>query len=188
MSEQATTQVKTGTVRFSYTNVWEPRTEVVIKDGKEITESKYSSAILIPKSDKATVALIEAATEAAKQIGKSKKWGGTIPGILKTPLRDGDLEKPEDEVYKGHYFLNASNVKKPVILGKDNEVLYDKDEFYSGVYGRAILTFFPFKSKSNGVAVALEVCKKTHDGEPLSGGISVEGAKNAFGDEGDDLM
>ena len=81
--------------RFSYLHCWEPE---AINGG----EPKYSVSAIIPKSDKETIKKIQAAVEAAKQESLSK-WGGKIPPNLKLPLRDGDIDRPEDEAYKGCY-------------------------------------------------------------------------------------
>ena len=55
--------------------------------------------MIIPKSDTKTVKDIQNAVEQAKQDGKAK-FGGRIPANLKLPLRDGDIERPDDEAYK----------------------------------------------------------------------------------------
>lgn len=60
---------------------------------------KYSVSLIIPKSDTATVEKIKAAIQAAYEEGESKLKGNgkTVPAlsVLKTPLRDGDLERPD---------------------------------------------------------------------------------------------
>ena len=94
------TKVITGEVRFSYLHVFEKSS---INGGDE----KYSVSLLIPKTDKKTIAAINKAIEAAKQAGIGK-FGGKIPAVLKLPLRDGDDERPEDETYAGCYFVNAN--------------------------------------------------------------------------------
>lgn len=180
----ATTRVTTKKVRFSYVQVFEP---TAMNEGDP---KKYSSAILIPKSDKVTVKAIQDAITLALNEGKSKHFGGKIPAKWSSPLRDGDEEKPDDEVYAGHYFLNAKNNTRPHLFGVNNEPLTDRDEFYSGCYGRATLTFYAYGKNlpSKGVAVALEACKKLQDGENLGGGgRSQEEVLNAFADD-DDLM
>jgi len=55
----------TGKVRFSYANVWEPKS---INGGDE----KYSVSIIIPKSDKQTLALINDAIKVAEKAGIAK--------------------------------------------------------------------------------------------------------------------
>lgn len=91
--------------RWSYANVWEPKS---INGGTP----KYSVSLIIPKSDTKTVAKIEAAIEAAYREGESKLKGNgkSVPAlsVLKTPLRDGDLERPDDPAYAGSYFVNAN--------------------------------------------------------------------------------
>lgn len=103
------TKVITGVnTRWSYANVWDPKS---INGGAP----KYSVSLIIPKSDTATVEKIKAAIQAAYEEGESKLKGNgkTVPAlsVLKTPLRDGDLERPDDEAYKGCYFINANSAK-----------------------------------------------------------------------------
>lgn len=106
VNTNSSTKVITGKVRFSYVHIFQPH---AIEEGQE---PKYSMSIIIPKSDKETLKKIKAAVEAAKQAGASK-WGGKIPKNLKTPLRDGDEERPDQEEYAGAYFLNASSKTRP---------------------------------------------------------------------------
>ena len=77
--------------RWSYANVWEPKS---INGGTP----KYSVSLIIPKSDTKTVEKIRAAIKAAYEEGESKLKGNgrTVPALeaIKTPLRDGDLERP----------------------------------------------------------------------------------------------
>lgn len=169
------TSVRIGEVRFSYAHVFEPRST----NGGD---PKYSVALLIPKSNTAAVKLIEDAIAAAKQLGKTSRWGGKIPGNCKTPLRDGDVEREDDENYKGCYFLNASSParSKPAVKVADGGELFDamdSEEFYSGCYGAAVINFYPFDASGNrGVAAGLNVVVKTRDGDKLSGGINVDEA------------
>jgi hypothetical protein len=183
-AELPATKVVTGKVRFSYLNIWEP------KAAPGSTEAKYSASILIPKSDKATVAKVKAAIEAAKEQGKTK-FGGKIPPTLKTPLRDGDAERPDDEAYKGCFFVNANAKTQPTVVDRSKNRILDKDEVYSGCYGFASVTFYPFNtSGSKGIACGLNHIMKTADGEPLSGRTSAEEdfAEVAVTDEDDDLL
>lgn len=102
------TKVITGVnTRWSYANVWDPKS---INGGAP----KYSVSLIIPKSDTATVEKIKAAIQAAYEEGESKLKGNgkTVPAlsVLKTPLRDGDLERPDDEascsmMYSRAFFL-----------------------------------------------------------------------------------
>ncbi|MBC2723232.1 DUF2815 family protein [Desulfosporosinus sp.] len=157
-----TTKVVTGKVRFSYANVWEPKS---INGGDE----KYSVSIIIPKTDMKTIADIKAAIERAKKDGTSK-FGGKVPANLKLPLRDGDVDRPDDEAYKDSYFINANSKDRPGIVDKNVKAILDPSEFYSGCYGRASITFFAFNQNgSKGIACGLQNLQKLSDGEPLSG-------------------
>lgn len=166
MTETAKTQntkVVTGKIRMSYANLFEPR---AIAEGQD---KKYSLCILIPKSDRETLLKIKAAVDAAKQAGISQ-WGGKLPATLKTPLRDGDTERPDQPEYAGHYFLNASSKQKPGIVDKNVQPILDQTEVYSGCYGRVSINFFPFNQAGNkGVGCGLQNVQKLADGEPLGG-------------------
>ena len=162
------TKVITGPkTRWSYANVWDPKS---INGGTP----KYSVSLIIPKSDVATVKKIEAAIQAAYEEGESKLKGNgkSVPSIkvLKTPLRDGDLERPDDAAYADSYFINANSASAPGIVDADRQPILERSEVYSGVYGRASINFYAFNSNGNkGIACGLNNLQKIADGEPLGG-------------------
>lgn len=113
------TKVITGPrTRWSYANVWDPKS---INGGTP----KYSVSLIIPKSDKKTVEAIKAAIQAAYEEGESKLKGNgkTVPAlsVIKTPLRDGDVERPDDPVYADAYFINANSATRPRHRGCEPE-------------------------------------------------------------------
>ena len=170
--------------RWSYCNVWEAK---AINGGTP----KFSVSLLIPKSDIVTVKKIKDAIEAAYREGEAKLKGNgkTVPPLtaIKTPLRDGDAERPDDPAYAGHYFLNANSATAPGIVDADCQPILTRSEVYSGVYGRASISFFAFNSSGNrGVACGLNNLQKIRDGEPLGGRASAESDFSDFDDEDDD--
>ena len=153
--------------RWSYCNVWQPKS---INGGTP----KYSVSLIIPKSDTVSVEKIKKAIQAAYEEGQSKLKGNgkSVPAlsILKTPLRDGDLERPDDEAYANSYFINANSATAPGIVDADRNVIIDNSEVYCGVYGRASINFYAFNSNGNkGIACGLNNLQKIKDGEPLGG-------------------
>lgn len=162
------TKVITGlNTRWSYANVWEAKS---INGGTP----KFSVSLIIPKDDTVTVNKIKAAIQSAYEEGQSKLKGSgkTVPAlsVLKTPLRDGDLERPDDEAYAGCYFINANSASAPGIVDADRQPVIDRSEVYSGVYGRASINFYAFNSNGNkGIACGLNNLQKIKDGEPLGG-------------------
>ena len=170
--------------RWSYCNVWEAK---AINGGTP----KFSVSLLIPKKDTVTVNKIKAAIEAAYREGEAKLKGNgkTVPPLtaIKTPLRDGDAERPDDPAYAGHYFLNANSATAPGIVDADCQPILTRSEVYSGVYGRASISFYAFNSSGNrGVACGLNNLQKIRDGEPLGGRASAESDFSDFDDEDDD--
>ena len=101
------TKVITGpNTRWSYCNAWEPKS---INGGTP----KYSVSLIIPKSDKKTIAKIEAAIEAAYREGEAK---------LK-----GNGRSVHSEVYSGVYgrasinfYAFNSNGNKGIACGLNN--------------------------------------------------------------------
>ena len=169
--------------RWSYCNVWQPKS---INGGTP----KYSVSLIIPKSDTATIKKIEAAIEAAYKEGEAKLKGNgrSVPAlsVLKTPLRDGDAERPDDEAYANAYFVNANSATAPGIVDADRQPIIDTSEVYSGVYGRASINFYAFNSNGNkGIACGLNNLQKIRDGEPLGGKSRAE---DDFADEDEDFL
>ena len=162
------TKVITGvSTRWSYANVWDAKS---INGGAP----KYSVSLIIPKSDTVTVNKIKAAIAAAYEEGQSKLKGNgkTVPAlsVLKTPLRDGDLERPDDPAYADAYFINANSATAPGIVDADRQPILERSEVYSGVYGRASINLYAFNSNGNkGIACGLNNLQKIRDGEPLGG-------------------
>ena len=143
--------------RWSYANVWEAKS---INGGAP----KFSVSLIVPKSDTATVTKIQAAIEAAYKEGESKLKGNgrTVPAlsVIKTPLR---------------YFINANSATAPGIVDAACNPIMNRSEVYSGVYGRASISFYAFNANGNkGIACGLNNLQKISDGEPLGGKASAE--------------
>lgn len=166
---------------FSYLNCWEPK---AIQGGNP----KYSVSLIIPKSDTRTIQKIKAAIQAAYEEGQSKLKGNgkTVPAlsVIKTPLRDGDLERPDDEAYKNAFFINANSGTAPGIVDADCNPILNRSEMYSGVRGRASINLYAYNVNGNrGIACGLNNLQKLADGEPLGGKSRAE---DDFATEDDD--
>lgn len=180
MAENTNTKVRIGEVRLSYCHLFQPE---AVADGGE---KKYSVSIIIPKSNTKLVAEVKAAIEAAAAAGLAK-FGGRRPANLKTPLRDGDLERADDDAYADAWFINASSKGKPGVVkvmnvqGEKKLVeVTNEEEVYSGCYGYVSVNFFAFNNAGNkGVAAGLNNVLKTKDGDYLGGRTS---AQTDFGD------
>lgn len=181
--DNQTTKLVTGKARLSYAKVWEAEPD----DNGNLW---YSTAILIPKEDKATLAKYKAIIDVLKEQAKAK-YGGKLPKDFHTPLRDGDEEAEEKgEAYEGHYFFNAKSKNKPGIakpIGKDANgktkfaEITDTTEVYSGCYAKVSVNFYLFDTKGNkGIAAGLNNIVKVQDGDFLGGRSSLS---DDFSDE-----
>ena len=173
------TKVITGKCRASYVHLFEPY-------GQNGNKAKCSVSLIIPKSDTDTIGKIEAATKEAMENGKSK-WGGKIPPNLKTPLRDGDLERPDDPVYKNTCFINATTDDRPGVVDRRRVPITDPSVVYSGCYIRASINMYPFNSNGNrGVACGLQNVQFWDDGDPLNGRLRAEDEFDALDTDDDE--
>lgn len=166
--------------RFSYLHCWEPN---AVNGG----DLKYSVSAIIPKSDTETVGKIRKAIEQAKKDSISK-WGGKVPANLKLPLRDGDIDRPEDEAYADSYFFNANSRQAPQVVDKNVQPILDQSEVYSGCYGRISVNFYGFNNNGNrGIAAGLGNIQKLRDGESLGGRTNAEDDFDAVAEDEDFL-
>ena len=112
---------------------------------------KYQCRLLIPKDDKETLGVMKKAIESAKADGKTRLWGGKLPGSYRGPLNDGDsMEEPQPE-YEGCYYLTAKSRFKPKVTDADGGEVFDEEEIYPGCYVRAIISFYPYNNDGKGV-------------------------------------
>ena len=168
MSTTSTKVITGKNTIFSYLTINEPKAP--LGGGTP----KYSASLIIPKSDKVTINKVHAAIQAAYEEGASKLKGNgkSVPPLstLKTPLRDGDIERPDDPTYKNSFFINANSVTKPGVVDANLNPIIDPSELYSGIIGRASINFYAFNSNGNkGIACGLNNLQKLADGTPLGG-------------------
>jgi hypothetical protein len=171
--------IVTEKVRLSYVHLFTPYST---QQGGEI---KYSTTILVPKTDIITKQRIDAAINAAIQEGIASKWNGVRPPVLAIPIYDGDGARPSDgmpfgEECKGHFVFTASSKQAPEIVDLAMQRILNQAEIYSGIYARVSVRFFPYASNGKkGIGCILGPVMKLEDGEPLGGRVS---AAAAFGD------
>lgn len=167
-------RVLTKEVRLSYAYLTQP------KASRPNEAPKYSTALLIPKTDVETIAAINNAIKYAYEKGVMGKWAGKHPP-MKEILHDGDGVRQNGAEYgaecKGCWVLNASKKASngaPFLCTVDDKtgVSLNPSEIYSGIYARVTLEFYPFdRPDSKGVACGLRGVMKTRDGEPLTGSV-----------------
>lgn len=180
MSESKTKVSTPELCRFSYVNL------ETAKCAPGSTEAKFGMSVIIPKSNKKTLKLIEAAIEAAIEVGKEKH--GKSFKAKKLPLRDGDVER-EDEAYANSFFLNANSKNRPGMVDKKVQPILDLKEIKSGDWGNVSLNFYPFNVNGNsGIAVGLNHVQKVKDGEPLGSQTNAADEFDEIEFEDDDII
>ena len=170
-----------GPCRLSYSHLFSRYSP----DG-DPASGKFMTNVLIPKSEKETVRAIEAAIEAAKRAATVAKWSGKEPKKVEMPLKDGDDK--DDEVYNGHFYINAKCSTRPGIVDKNGLPITDEEEIYSGVWAYVSVTFYGYDVSGNrGIACGLNNVRKFKDGERLGGRSSAANDFAGIDDDDDDL-
>lgn len=169
------TSVTTGICRLSFPNLF------TAKGSNLNPEPRFSTDVLIPKSDTATVSAISAAIQAATAEGAEKLWNGKVPTNLKTPLKDGD--ERDDPNYKGHWILRpwSKEAYPPKVMDANLQPIVDQSEIYGGVYARVNVNFYPYDfNGQKGINCGFDAgVVKVKDGEAFGGGRT--SAEDAFG-------
>ena len=183
MAEKNPRKVITGEVRLSYARLITPK-----KNDRD--QDTWSTVLLIPKEDKATLAKLKKAAQAALEMGiengKLKK-GTSLANGWKT-LKDGDERDDLEDApeYEGHWYMNVNGYRRPGVIDRHRDPITDERDIYSGCYARVSLTAYPFKGDQNkGVTFGLENVQKLRDGEPL-GGVVATAPEDDFADDLED--
>lgn len=162
-------KVTTGLVRLSYAHLAEPAENPM--NGK----LQYSASLIIPKDNAKSVAQVENAVKKMMEDAETlAKWGGSTKGA-KSPIHDGDTERPEDANYANCYYINvkADPQHQPKLYDKDRMEIVSPEDIYSGCYGQAVLSLYAYNFQgSKGLSFGISAFRKIKDG-PSLGGVSV---------------
>ena len=160
-----TTRVTTGEVRTSYFSALQARKNEM--NGKD----EFSTQILIPKADTATLSAMKAAAKEALQA----KFGDKVPKNVRNLLGAAATETKTDgsplgREYAGHFFCNVKSTSKPGAIDAHGNDLIGSDDIVSGDYIRASLNAYAYsQAGNNGVSFGLNNILLVRKGEPLGG-------------------
>lgn len=172
-------------VRFSYLNAFQAKPPFNNPNG----EAKFSTTILVPKSNTHAKAIIDQAINAAIEAGVSTKWNNVRPPQPAICVHDGDGVRPSDgqafgEECKGCWVFTASAKADhpPFVVDAQVQPIIDPTQVYSGMWGNVSVSFFPYNSAGKkGIGCGLNGLQKTRDGEPLSARVTAQDAFQPVG-------
>lgn len=150
---------------------------------------KYSFVMLFPK-DMTDPKEVERWKEMQQCMENAciNGWGpdkSRWPKKYRTPFRDGDEERDDDDHYKGMIFVSSNTDNQPEVVDRKGKDLGPKD-FYSGCFARAQVNFKVYKTKGNvGVSCYVNAVIKMRDGDRIGGGVSASKAFAEFFDTDD---
>ena len=168
MENNNATKVITGELTLSYPHLFEAYAN---QPGQT---PKFSTTLLVPKTDTTTRAKIDAAIQAAIQQGMAKNWNGVKPPIVAVPIHDGDGVRPSDgspfpEECNGHWVMTASSKNQPGLVDAALNPIMSQTEIYAGVKARVSINFYAYNFNGRkGIGCGLNNVQKIRDGEPLT--------------------
>jgi len=175
-------KVVTGKVRLNFPKLF--KAEQINGEG----DPKFSTQVLIPKTDKATITALRAAEKAAIEEGNEgifKGKGVTAESVIKDADEDGTAEDYPHTA--GHYYLSVSAREqfRPQVVDGNLDEIMDQSQVYSGVYARVSLRSFPYTygAKKRGVSFGLNNVQVLGGGERLGGGTSASQDFDVVDDE-----
>lgn len=185
--------VKTPLARFAFTqHLFKPQKDE--KSGRE----NFNCTLLFPKGSDLSV-LESAALEAAKLEWGDKAVEMIKAEVIKTPFLDGDGKQGRSKEtgephpgFPGHRFIRVkSGVEyKPKIFDQRRNPIMSPEDFYSGVYGYAVVNAFTWENKEQGkgITFGVSLIQKAKDGDRLGGvggGADPDKWLEKIADEGD---
>ena len=139
-------RVLTPECRLSYCNLVTARAP---QNG--VGDPKFSVTLLIPKSNPTIKQELDAAMNAAAEVGVNAKWNGVRPARIESVVHDGDGVRPSGEPFgeecRGCWVVTASSKNKPYVCGADNvNCELAPTDIYSGMYARVSINFYAYNS------------------------------------------
>lgn len=165
-------------VRFSYASLFQPKPPINNPNG----EPKYSTTVLVPKTNVQAKAMIDAAIQEAVNAGVGTKWNGQRPPQPAICVHDGDGVRPSDgmpygEECKGCWVFTASSKQRPFVVDASVQPIMDPREVYSGMWGNVNVNFYAYnQAGKKGIGCGLNGVQKTRDDTPLSAHVTAEEA------------
>lgn len=158
-------KVITGKIRFSFAG------QLYVPKQNEQGVDKFGCSLLIPKTDKDTIAKMQAANEYVlrqKVSGQPEEFYKQFPKTI----HDGDGVRPSDgtaysKECKGHWVVSVASNEKPEIVDENLQPMMDK--INSGDYGRVSLNAYYFSGKNKGVTFGLNNVMFLERGERIDG-------------------
>lgn len=167
-------------VRFSYLNVFQAKPPFNNPQG----EAKFSTTILVPKTNLQAKALMDQAIAAAIEEGVSAKWNGIRPPQPSICVHDGDGPRPSDgqpfgQECRGCWVFTASCKadRPPFVVDTQVQPIIDPTQVYSGMWGNVSVNFFAYnQAGKKGIGCGLNGIQKIRDDEPLSAHVTAQDA------------
>lgn len=153
-------QILVTNARLSFPKLWKAEG---IK-GDPTSKPRYGCQLLLPKSDEATKAKIDAEVARLSKV----HFKGVKPKAKDLFFRDGDGEDG-DENTAGHWIISANRAEtqgRPQVVDRNRKPIDSSEQssVYGGCYVNSLIALFVPKNWSK-ICASLEIVQKVKDGE-----------------------
>lgn len=163
-------KVRTPVGILSYPSVVEPDT------GREFSDNKYKTDLLIPKASWKTDPDAKKLRQAVLKVGRAHFKDDALELTdFNNPFKDTDKMKKysADDKVKGHILISAKSEFPPVIINAQKKEIPEKDakQIKGGDFARLVVVVYPYSAKGNdGVTLGLNLLQYYKEGDALGGG------------------
>jgi hypothetical protein len=185
MAKMPSQKIKTGPVLGSYVYLLEPRQPNADDEAKG-KKPEYSICLLWDENDPSLAAIKQAVVNVATQAFGKAAVEQLKSGKIKNPLHRGDVDRPEDENFKGKVYLNAKSTRPVGVVDAKLQPVFERSECYSGCTFRASLNIAAYDHPAGGKGVtaylnAVQVLKR---GKRIDGHVDASKEFEEFVDAG----
>lgn len=139
---------------------------------------KFELTVLLPKTDVAAKAAIDAAIAEAR----AEKPNTKVPSV-NICVKDGDDEDQFD-AYAGHWVIKTGTRKNPTVIHRDKSPIREEGVIYGGCYCNVIVDFWVQDNQwGKRVNCNLWGVQFVRDGEPFGENVDVTDEFDSFDDE-----
>ena len=149
-------------------------------EGREYSDGKYKATLLIEKSDKESLAVIQDACKKAA----FAEWGDKPPKGLKSPIKDGSDKADKDPALDDYFIVTLKGSQAPPLVDAAGKDLDDSVNVFSGDQIRVAGAASAYVSGANkGVTLYLNSAQLVKKNTSIDHGAAFGAVAGGFGNE-----
>jgi len=150
--------------RMAFLNCWSPASHYG-------SEKYYSLTAIVSKEDVNAISTLTGAVEKLK-LEALNEWSGFSLDNIRSPIHDGDVEKPGNPIFQNALYINTKSKSAPQIVDFECNTITEPSEVYSGCFANVSMTLHSYNCGGvKGISAWLGNIQKISDGERIGGRV-----------------